>query len=72
MNLRNSLCAANSCITTAGGLRVALQAGAVAANVAVSNPTPWVGLGTGGAVNMPSQAAHFLLSGPSSRLSLTR
>jgi hypothetical protein len=70
INFNNSLCAANSCIA-AGGLKFALQNGAVGSNITVTNPTPWVGLGAGGTVNLPADGAHFLVKGSESRVKLT-
>jgi len=67
INLTNSLCAGADCIT-AGGLRFALRNGAVAANVTVTNPTPFVG--AAGTVNVAPTAAHFLVSGSGSRVTL--
>lgn len=67
ITLTNALCGGADCVT-AGGLRFALQNGARAANVSVTNPTPFVG--AGGTVNAPGSAAHFVLSGPTSAITL--
>jgi hypothetical protein len=69
INLTNAACQANGCVT-AGGLRFALQNGATAANIAVTNPTPFVGLGTAGTVNLPANAAHFVVNGANSKVSI--
>jgi len=67
ITLANSLCAGADCVS-AGGLRFALRNGAVAANVTVTNPTPFVG--AGGTVTAVPTAAHFLLSGSASKVTL--
>ena len=67
VNLANSLCASGGCVT-AGGLRFALTNGAAAGNVVVTNPTPFVG--AGGTVNAAPTAAHFLVSGSTSKVTL--
>ena len=67
INLSNSLCAGAGCVT-AGGLRFALQDGALASNVTVTNATPFVG--AGGAVNAAPTAAHVLVSGSTSKVTL--
>lgn len=67
VNLANSLCASGGCVTAAG-LRFALTNGAAAGNVVVTNPTPFVG--AGGTVNAAPTAAHFLVSGSTSKVTL--
>jgi len=67
VNLSNSLCAGAGCVT-AGGLRFALQDGALASNVTVTNATPFVG--AGGSVNVAPTAAHVLVSGSTSKVTL--
>lgn len=66
LTLSNSLCAGGGCLTTAGGLRFALQNGATAANVSVTNATPFAG----GTVSVAPTAAHFLVSGNTSKVTL--
>jgi hypothetical protein len=70
INFNNSLCASNSCVNI-GGLKFALQNGAVSSNITVTNSTPWVGAGTNGTVSVPSDGAHFVVKGAASQVKIT-
>jgi hypothetical protein len=65
--IRNSLCAASDCVDV-NGIRVALRNGATADNVKIRNDALFAGEGTSGHVKLGRDAAHFVLTGPSSRV----
>lgn len=70
INFNNNLCASASCLT-AGGLKFALQNGAQASNIKVTNANLWVGAGTSGTVNVPASAAQFVVQGATSTVKIT-
>lgn len=65
VSLNNSLCAGGGCVTV-GGLRFALRNGATPANISVNGPA-FAGAGN---VQLPANAAHFVLSGAGSKITI--